>query len=63
MYTQFKKLISQTPGFQSHVVKENRPTGLVDISDAKNRQLNVSVCEIAGFDFFKVVHESSGSSN
>ena len=42
---------------------ENRPTGLVDISGAKNRQLNVSICEIAGFDFFKVVHESSDSSN
>jgi len=58
MYTQFKKLISQ-----SHIVIENRPTGLVDISGAKNRQLNVSICEIAGFDFFKVVHESSDSSN
>jgi hypothetical protein len=62
MYTQFKNLISQTPGFQSHVVKENRPTGL-EISHAKNRQLSASDCEIAGFDFLKVVHESSGSSN
>jgi len=44
-------------------VKEKRPIGLVDISDSKNGQLNVSVFEIAGFDYFKVVHDSSGSSN
>jgi hypothetical protein len=63
MYTRFKNLMSQTLGFQSHVVIQKRPTGLVYISDAKNRQLNVIVCEITGFDFFNVVHESIGSIN